>query len=154
MCTLIGNISLLDNLWCTGKVKTFSKTKSSMQCFWSNYSIIFYHQQEELESKVNQVKTNHAALVIQTKWKKHRGDADKKKEEERRFNVGRKFELCLLGLCLLLGGKSDHWQSKNFGSLCLLLLTRSGSSAIALVILFQNFQKRNGSGYKVCVIVN
>lgn len=69
-----------------------------MQCFWSNYSIIFYHQQEELESKVNQVKTNHAALVIQTKWKKHRVDADKKKEEERRFNVGRKFELCLLGL--------------------------------------------------------
>lgn len=69
-----------------------------MQCFWSNYLIIFYHQQEELESKVNQVKTNHAALVIQTKWKKHRGDADKKKEEERRFNVGRKFELCLLGL--------------------------------------------------------
>lgn len=32
------------------------------------------------------MKTNHAALVIQTKWKKHRGDADKKKEEERRFN--------------------------------------------------------------------
>lgn len=61
------------------------------------------------------MKTNHAARVIQTRWKKHRGDPDKKKEEEQRFNVGRKFELCLLGLFTAFWGKSDHWESKNFG---------------------------------------
>ena len=46
-----------------------------------------FHQQDEIESKVNQVKTNHAARVIQTKWKKHREETEKKKEEDN-INVG------------------------------------------------------------------
>lgn len=68
-----------------------------------------FHQQDEVESKVNQVKTNHAARVIQTQWKKHREEAEKKKEEEN-IDVGLRSEKCCLdNSCFLPGDNLKSW---------------------------------------------
>lgn len=55
------------------------------------------------------MKTNHAARVIQTKWKKHREEAEKKKEEDN-INVGLGSEKCCLdNSCFLPGDNLKSW---------------------------------------------